>query len=560
MPSHSRHNRRYNSYDQALIDTHGRKDKIRLNANDENYHRDQKLTRAINCRVIKNQAPHRFHLKRHEIRVAVTESLRKLQNDRDLVDFSIDNFIPIKIDQCLMSPNTIAPDNDLKSPLIRNFWYVDFIIKFKSNEWQDSDMNRVESFFKKSDKEIIEFFENRFYKYFVEKMAEYYGNFMLQSDSDSNRFLVLTDPDKNADKLYNTFGKSTDFNDKNEPIDSDNKKLLDDIIDRRTNTFVVITKESREKLKHRNLGIYRANACTPDGVILAHFDKWMWFDEQLKNSCGFDAFGIRLWPCKDEIVASSTIPKSIFDECTQKAQDEVFRVKFIEENNHINQSIHTLYQDQHNSFAMDDDYHCRRGRWALLSKFIVTWKWLRHQYNDWLCCMSDWFIFILGYHICFNPKNEELRDIKNDRIDMKNYSISVSKAFKESIELLAGQGTSIFTRSGKSIMLDPVIYYDKENNPEPYYRNILDEFKNCKISKSNIGKMRHFCNILKNLLDNSRKYKHESVEFDIEQIGPIQKVRRPSRACCPHVDDGTRRFDSDTTSCRRLHFCIGPLI
>ena len=119
-----------------------------------------------------------------------------------------------------------------------------------------------------------------------------------------------------------------------------------------------------------------------------------------------------------------------------------------------------------NSYAKYDDYYCRRGRWAVLNKFCLTWFWMRHQYSDWLMSMTDWFIIILGFTLIFDydkiedgngnlVNDEEDKDnkenIRKGRIDMKNYEISLSKAIRRSIKLLATDGLRSDLEVGKLI-------------------------------------------------------------------------------------------------------------
>jgi len=142
-------------------------------------------------------------------------------------------------------------------------------------------------------------------------------------------------------------------------------------------------------------------------------------------------------------------------------------------------------------FSFDADFYQRRGRYALMSKFITIWKWLRHQYNDQLACMTDWFIIQLSYNCCMVETNRELT--KNNRINLGclipyddekddirtygSYKITLSQAVFNSFTMLSGTSLVNCLSSEEESLMPDSCHYQKETK----YRSLLNELNKCQL-------------------------------------------------------------------------------
>ena len=273
----------------------------------------------------------------------------------------------------------------------------------------------------------------------------------------------------------------------------------------------------------------------------------------------------------------NTIPDA-FDILAKKVDDEIDRNSIIYLDAKAEETTESPCGKVFNmddGFGMNADYYQRRGRHNLMSKFIVIWKWLRHQYNDQLGCLTDWFLIQLSYICCMKETDEKLKqrkqinlgchepDLEYKDFGIENednfgmYAVTLSKAIYQSFDLLSGIA-----------LVEPCAGFDKHclmSDPCHYknefrYRDLLCELDNCQLydlehykkleqmeidgmqirqesinlkPKSTRKTVRNICNIFKTMIDfgntertsdPSDPWKHEdNNQPEYKIFGRIQK-------------------------------------
>lgn len=441
-----------------------------------------------------------------------------------------------------------------RSPVVRNFHYLDFVIEFDTSYyWSEEHNTWCNSIFTRDANSLIDFMTADLPEAFIENLE----NEVKNEATGMKKWFPNWEDQLTVERHFDN-GVKRGHN---------NENGHDFLKTRGENKHFCLTRDSRKMMLEQGLiGMYRANASIPDGVLVISLDKWVVLDHKL-NDVGMDAFGIRLWPKRSEYcdVASTnhvklerriddflnsvkdeaaggevagggiknvrvksenmttpatmmtpetnnvepdgkdkkqTVVKKykinkkpdLFDTLSKLADDEIDRERVLSHLTFQNKDVEAPVA--HNftvgdGFSFDADYYQRRGRYALMSKFITIWKWLRHQYNDQLACMTDWFIIQLSYNCCMVETNREL--IKKNRINLGclipyddekdniptfgSYKITLSQAICNSIEILS-ETSLVNCLSSKTYALMPdSCHYQKETK----YRSILNELNKCQL-------------------------------------------------------------------------------
>ena len=357
-----------------------------------------RLQRVVNAQVMSTEQRYIFHILRHELRVAVEETLKTIIGDRLYSGVGVDKHLPIRLDQCLMGANQSLPPNPMepfRTPQVsREFFWVDFALKFRDISDMEENIEEDEPLVKRTEEDVIAWLEQDFFEAFEEKLAEYFQHNDFtntipdwQNHQNTHVFMDLYERHEDA-------GGGTDTD----------KKILGS---RRPNFLKVLTPESRKEMikEDRMVGVHRANAHIPDGVAVLHLDRYIRLDMPREFEHNFDMFGIRIWPLFDKYHQVEPSKRSLFQRVSCFTQDEISRADWFFynfEKKYRNPEGLPMSISNDLLGGFESDYHCRRSRFMLMSRFIVLWKWLRHQYNDYFGCMTDWFIINLAINSCLN--------------------------------------------------------------------------------------------------------------------------------------------------------------
>jgi len=538
---------------------------------------DHRLSLAIHSRLASCQAVHKIHLQYHQLRNYVEKTLERIKNDSEYDDWCIKSIRRVRADECLMEANRVAPpkpgafknlterDKFKKRkfpPAARNFHYLDFVIEFDTSYyWSEEHNTWCNSIFTRDDVDLIDFMTADLPEAFMENLESEVENEttgMKKWFPNWEDKLVLEQHFDNGIKRGHNYENGHEY-----------------LKSRGENKHFCLTRDSRKTMLEEGLvGMYRANASIPDGVLVISLDKWVVLDHRLDN-IGMDAFGIRLWPKRSEycdvlstnhvklergidevlnlvkgefagaeiagggntnvgvthggvksenmttlnpaametsgtkniepdgndkkqtVVKKYRVNKEpdLFDTLSKLADDEIDREKVLSHLTFQNKDVEAPVA--HNftvgdGFSFDADYYQRRGRYALMSKFITTWKWLRHQYNDQLACMTDWFIIQLSYNCCMVETDSDLK--RKNRINLGclipyddekdgirtygSYKITLSQAMFNSFTMLSGKGlVNCLSSEKQHVLMADSCHYQKETK----YRSLLNELNKCQL-------------------------------------------------------------------------------
>jgi len=401
----------------------------------------------------------------------------------------------------MMGANQSLPPNPMepfRTPQTsREFFWVDFALKFRDLGEDEEHEEFDEPLIKRTEDSIIEWFEQDFFEALEEKLAEYFQH---------NDF-INTIPDWQNHQNTHVFMDLMNNDDEHGGGTDRDKKIL---ASRRPNFLRVLTPESRKRMikDERMVGVHRSNAHIPDGVAVLHLDRYIRLDMTREFEHNFDMFGIRFWPVFDKYYQIEPSKRHLFERVSCYTQDEISRADwffYAFERKFKKPTALPLSVSNDISGGFEADYHCRRSRFMLMSRFIVLWKWLRHQYNDYFGCMTNWFIINLAINSCLNDtvlnfkfesqklsKEEPKIRKRTDRgIRTLIYTTGLASAIKYSFNLLANFNNLKDNRyqNQKAMKFDPVPYtnhYVPEGSKEcktKDYRSVQSEIKPVKIYK-----------------------------------------------------------------------------